>query len=171
MRWHPLFFSSRRRHTRCSRDWSSDVCSSDLDNPFPGLDQPGKLPWSLFSNDELKMGVRRFVYQDPIVEPRTFRRTDNKDARAHPDVNVLTRNVGGAAVISTVSYPRFTAVDFRMFSALEAAGRTVSGTTFADWPLDYDELEPLYAEAEARSGVAGSQGGHPVAPTAARGLP
>src|SRR5687768_17647237 len=27
-----FFFSSRRRHTRCSRDWSSDVCSSDL--PF-----------------------------------------------------------------------------------------------------------------------------------------
>src|SRR2546422_2618000 len=25
-----FFFSSRRRHTRCSRDWSSDVCSSDL---------------------------------------------------------------------------------------------------------------------------------------------
>src|SRR2546422_8775105 len=30
--WSPtfFFFSSRRRHTRCSRDWSSDVCSSDL---------------------------------------------------------------------------------------------------------------------------------------------
>src|SRR2546422_2823530 len=27
-----FFFSSRRRHTRCSRDWSSDVCSSDLDD-------------------------------------------------------------------------------------------------------------------------------------------
>src|SRR6266511_2075080 len=25
-----VFFSSRRRHTRFSRDWSSDVCSSDL---------------------------------------------------------------------------------------------------------------------------------------------
>src|SRR2546429_1486955 len=25
-----FFFSSRSRHTRCSRDWSSDVCSSDL---------------------------------------------------------------------------------------------------------------------------------------------
>src|SRR5205814_4709377 len=24
-------FSSRRRHTRCLSDWSSDVCSSDLD--------------------------------------------------------------------------------------------------------------------------------------------
>src|SRR5699024_11473687 len=26
-----FFFSSRRRHTRSNRDWSSDVCSSDLD--------------------------------------------------------------------------------------------------------------------------------------------
>src|SRR5687768_18515698 len=26
-----FFFSSRRRHTRCSRDWSSDVCYSDLE--------------------------------------------------------------------------------------------------------------------------------------------
>src|SRR5690606_24839137 len=28
-----LFFSSRRRHTSFSRDWSSDVCSSDLPEP------------------------------------------------------------------------------------------------------------------------------------------
>src|SRR5438067_11329251 len=28
-----FFFSSRRRHTRSKRDWSSDVCSSDLSNP------------------------------------------------------------------------------------------------------------------------------------------
>src|SRR5258705_8067565 len=27
-----FFFSSRRRHTRCLSDWSSDVCSSDLTN-------------------------------------------------------------------------------------------------------------------------------------------
>src|SRR5574337_676926 len=41
-----FFFSSRRRHTRLSGDWSSDVCSSDLINPdladflrerFPGV--------------------------------------------------------------------------------------------------------------------------------------
>src|SRR5690606_39535376 len=30
-----FFFSSRRRHTRFSRDWSSDVCSSDL--PLRGV--------------------------------------------------------------------------------------------------------------------------------------
>src|SRR5690606_39716379 len=28
--WYYFFFSSSRRHTRFSRDWSSDVCSSDL---------------------------------------------------------------------------------------------------------------------------------------------
>src|SRR5690349_21919426 len=28
-----FFFSSRRRHTRSLRDWSSDVCSSDLSPP------------------------------------------------------------------------------------------------------------------------------------------
>src|SRR5690606_39865130 len=34
-----FFFSSRRRHTRFSRDWSSDVCSSDLPRTvsFPGF--------------------------------------------------------------------------------------------------------------------------------------
>src|SRR5699024_11511136 len=30
-----FFFSSRRRHTRSKRDWSSDVCSSDLSLGFP----------------------------------------------------------------------------------------------------------------------------------------
>src|SRR5207245_10034827 len=30
VRMEVVFFSSRRRHTRCYRDWSSDVCSSDL---------------------------------------------------------------------------------------------------------------------------------------------
>src|SRR6266536_4328703 len=30
-----FFFSSRRRHTRSTRDWSSDVCSSDLTAAVP----------------------------------------------------------------------------------------------------------------------------------------
>src|SRR5690625_5970620 len=46
-----FFFSSRRRHTRWPRDWSSDVCSSDLDRMpafLPGEKlgewlRPGKL--------------------------------------------------------------------------------------------------------------------------------
>src|SRR5204863_5288764 len=37
-----FFFSSRRRHTRSLRDWSSDVCSSDLSTPaaIPAWQQP-----------------------------------------------------------------------------------------------------------------------------------
>src|SRR2546422_4068767 len=35
-----FFFSSRRRHTRCSRDWSSDVCSSDLSDSLRGRPRP-----------------------------------------------------------------------------------------------------------------------------------
>src|SRR5437899_10020349 len=45
-----FFFSSRRRHTRCLSDWSSDVCSSDLD-AYPSqwisvLESMHKLDWS-----------------------------------------------------------------------------------------------------------------------------
>src|SRR6266511_4156072 len=38
-----FFFSCRRRHTRFSRDWSSDVCSSDLAlaHSLSAVDQPG----------------------------------------------------------------------------------------------------------------------------------
>src|ERR1035441_10139713 len=38
-----LFFSSRRRHTRCLSDWSSDVCSSDLWLPTQTTVNAG--PW------------------------------------------------------------------------------------------------------------------------------
>src|SRR3712207_124245 len=34
-----FFFSSRRRHTRYWRDWSSDVCSSDLSMGLPDVGQ------------------------------------------------------------------------------------------------------------------------------------
>src|SRR5437899_13098205 len=35
-----FFFSSRRRHTRCLSDWSSDVCSSDLGRPCGSACEP-----------------------------------------------------------------------------------------------------------------------------------
>src|SRR5205814_7539498 len=38
-----FFFSSRRRHTRCLSDWSSDVCSSDLDGCTIKLDASGAI--------------------------------------------------------------------------------------------------------------------------------
>src|SRR5699024_9051922 len=38
------FFSSRRRHTRSKRDWSSDVCSSDLTNRKKNRSDYERLP-------------------------------------------------------------------------------------------------------------------------------
>src|SRR5690606_40910633 len=63
-----FFFSSRRRHTRFSRDWSSDVCSSDLRGPAhhylpTGLDvvverRPGQ-PGEAHQRRPPEGGVRR----------------------------------------------------------------------------------------------------------------
>src|SRR5699024_11556929 len=41
-----FFFSSRRRHTRSKRDWSSDVCSSDLPATRFSADEPLELAFS-----------------------------------------------------------------------------------------------------------------------------
>src|SRR3989449_11582979 len=71
-----FFFSSRRRHTRCSRDWSSDVCSSDLkpvrpsELRFPLIVKPlledasvGIAQASVVKDDE-ELGVRvKFIHE------------------------------------------------------------------------------------------------------------
>src|SRR5205814_4191697 len=44
-----FFFSSRRRHTRCLSDWSSDVCSSDLWGAFGVFSEYDGLPASMLS--------------------------------------------------------------------------------------------------------------------------
>src|SRR5690606_41009444 len=60
-----FFFSSRRRHTSFSRDWSSDVCSSDLEsallNNVLGL-TPGTL-----GKEILEQGARQLADTYPGV--------------------------------------------------------------------------------------------------------
>src|SRR2546428_12128396 len=52
-----FFFSSRRRHTRSDRDWSSDVCSSDLE---PRLTISREMP---FLPQHVRRGERRMAAQ------------------------------------------------------------------------------------------------------------
>src|SRR5690606_39217187 len=67
-------FSSRRRHTRFSRDWSSDVCSSDLIVLF----------WTA-------QGVRIFRVDNPHTKPLPFWEWLLREVRdRHPDVVFLS---------------------------------------------------------------------------------
>src|SRR5699024_11798388 len=55
-----FFFSSRRRHTRSKRDWSSDVCSSDLVPLLHGHIKTRKLLLCLVNADLNKIEPRLF---------------------------------------------------------------------------------------------------------------
>src|SRR6266542_1550745 len=65
-----FFFSSRRRHTRCYRDWSSDVCSSDLDlMALVALYRPGLLSMGQHAEyAERKHGRKPVTYPHPDLE-------------------------------------------------------------------------------------------------------
>src|SRR5256885_12945798 len=58
-----FFFSSRRRHTRLQGDWSSDVCSSDLDQEFPPLHS---------SRRRCRARECRYAARQSLPEPWTF---------------------------------------------------------------------------------------------------
>src|SRR2546429_5318569 len=69
-----FFFSSRRRHTRCSRDWSSDVCSSDLEHDRGVEVHEGSVPG---------IGNTRGLHLDTTVQqPRSEERRVGKECRS-----------------------------------------------------------------------------------------
>jgi choline dehydrogenase-like flavoprotein len=60
---------------------------------------------------------------------------------------------GGTRIWQGMAW-RFLPEDFRMASEYG----NPAGASFADWPIDYDDLEPYYSRAEQELGVAGSEG-------------
>src|SRR5439155_18808012 len=62
-----FFFSSRRRHTRWPRDWSSDVCSSDLEQKDrPRLGARRKAEAAVHEHEEKKERSRVDVELEPV---------------------------------------------------------------------------------------------------------
>src|SRR6267142_6143863 len=53
-----FFFSSRRRHTILTCDWSSDVCSSDLARRLPGVRAASLSGFGLFSGSGWTNNIR-----------------------------------------------------------------------------------------------------------------
>src|SRR5690554_7624166 len=87
-----FFFSSRRRHTRCGRDWSSDVCSSDLHSPMIRasinfLRKPAADARIIGECRLLKVGRSLimgevFLYSEGADEPRSEERRVGKECRS-----------------------------------------------------------------------------------------
>src|SRR2546429_4337051 len=78
-----FFFSSRRRHTRCSRDWSSDVCSSDLVDDL----QPGN---GTISN--LTFNVQNLEDSAPCFTLAAARLSDQSGVETRLNVKILERS-------------------------------------------------------------------------------
>src|SRR5699024_12219186 len=81
-----VFFSSRRRHTRSKRDWSSDVCSSDLGGYKVTVDYATRLsatgiffhsaPWSV-----VDQGVRNVSHGCIKIGRASCREREKSQAR------------------------------------------------------------------------------------------
>jgi gluconate 2-dehydrogenase alpha chain len=128
-------------------------------NHLLALDPPYG-PLGHVSNDEIKFFRRNFLGPDPLVEPRTSRRDEaDGDHVFAGEVNNLPSTVGGGGIHADGKLPRFREVDFHARSELGP----IDGADLVDWPVQYDELEPYYAEAERLVGVAGAAGANPFA--------
>src|SRR2546429_391532 len=56
-----FFFSSRRRNTRCSRDWSSDVCSSDLLYPLVNEANGSGVVWAVLNPAYTRLAMQQLA--------------------------------------------------------------------------------------------------------------
>jgi choline dehydrogenase-like flavoprotein len=128
-------------------------------NHLLSLEAPHE-PLRHFANDEVAALRRHLLGPDPLLEPRTYRRTDADGERLLTgEVNNLPSTVGGGGVHADAKLPRFREEDFR----LRTERGPVDGADIRDWPLTYDDLEPHYAAVEQSFGVAGEDGANPFA--------
>src|SRR3569623_1917897 len=123
------------------------------------LDDENRQPVPRFSNDELKIEHRNFIEVHESVEPRTWRTSPaDGDRTITGNVQNLPKTVGGGCLLADLKMPRFEPTDFQLGTLL--AGK-FAGTSFADWPVQYDELETFYAWGERLLGVQGQAGANP----------
>src|SRR5690349_25159177 len=79
-----FFFSSRRRHTRSLRDWSSDVCSSDLSDFPDAVDaavEPGTRADGALGNKEIAGRIDRNARGSAEADARSEERRVGKECR------------------------------------------------------------------------------------------
>lgn len=113
-------------------------------------------PWrkpESFGGDELANSNRYNLWPDPLLNPRTFRASEDEEPKIELFCPV-PQMVGGGTVHWTGWLPRMVESDFQ----LRTLRGEVEGASLADWPITYEELEPYYDKVEWTFGVSG-QGG------------
>lgn len=126
-------------------------------------------PWrtkETFGGDELANVNRYNLWPDPLLNPRTVREGDEDEARVELFCPV-PQMVGGGTVHWQGWLPRFTPNDFRLHSIVG----DVAGTSLADWPISYDDLEPYYTKVEWAFGVSGLAGANAFEGPRSKGYP
>src|SRR3989475_5137860 len=77
-----FFFSSRRRHTRFDCDWSSDVCSSDLQSPRGGRRLTRVAPQPPASSDAVLKAATSSSLASSACTVRSEERRVGKECRS-----------------------------------------------------------------------------------------
>lgn len=131
-----------------------------------GLDRGPWLKPKDFSGDEIKYVNRNFLVPDALLNPRTFRETENETAELS-NFSLLPQMVGGGTVHWAGWFPRPKPSDFRQHSL----HGDVQGASLADWPYSYDDLEPFLTKVEWAFGCAGLDGADRNAPYRSRPYP
>jgi choline dehydrogenase-like flavoprotein len=116
-------------------------------------------PWLTekdFGHDELNA---RFFPDKSLnrldsLQPQTWRTKDTEAARLSGGFADYGRVVGGGTVHYTANYWRFPEIEFRQATRLGVP----DGSSVADWPIQYADLEPYYTKVEWEIGVSGKAG-------------
>src|SRR6266542_5606391 len=117
-----FFFSSRRRHTRCYRDWSSDVCSSDLVlRPLP-FAEPERLVMVWLKGSEAAGGDRASLAVADLLDWRAQNRSF-ESVGAFRNIAIAYNYIGGESP-ERVRATGVTANFFTTLGAQPALGRT-----------------------------------------------
>ena len=120
------------------------------------LEQGPYIKSSEFGHDEIKYALQPALVNDPKLQPIMFRATETEPAKPMKAIE-YGRMVGGGSVHFTANYWRFHESDFHERSLFG----DVPGSTFADWPISYADLEPYYTKAEWDLGISGLAGANP----------
>lgn len=127
-----------------------------------GLEAGGRFSTRDYPADEIRNDIRNWLGRDKVNdEVPTQRRTAAEASVPAIAPGRMMNGVGGTSIHWTCQSWRLMPWNFRERSETirrYGAGALPAGSTIADWPLDYTELEPYYDKVEFLHGVSGKAG-------------